>query len=80
MEAARDDLKRLFENQMETVRVDMPATSIRVINTGIKPSAENCSKCGEQHPPRRCKAYGKECFKRKRRITLQNVATATRCW
>ena len=32
----------------------------------MKPSAENCSKCGEQHHPRNCKAYGKECFKCKK--------------
>ena len=32
----------------------------------MKPSADNCSKCGEQHPPRKGKAYGKECFKCKK--------------
>ena len=71
MEAARDDLKTLFENQTETVHAIKPASRRYASNkyksnTGMKPSAENCSKCGEQHPPRKCKAYGKECFKCKK--------------
>ena len=64
MEAARDDLKTLFENQTETVHGIKPASRRYASNkyrsnTGMKPSAENCSKSGEQHPPRKCKAYGK---------------------
>ena len=71
MEAVRDDVKKLFENQTETVHSIKPASRRYASNkyksiTGMKPSAENCSKCGEQHPPRRCKAYGKECFKCKK--------------
>ena len=71
MEAARDDLKTLFENQTETVHAIKPASRRYASNkyksnTGMKPSAENCSNCGEQHPPRKCKAYGKECFKCKK--------------
>ena len=71
MEAARDVLKTLFENQTETVHAIKPASRRYASNkyksnTGMKPSAENCSKCGEQHPPRKCKAYGKECFKCKK--------------
>ena len=63
MEAAMDDLKTLFENQTETVHAITPASRRYASkwyksNTGIKPIAENCSKCGEQDPPRKCKAYG----------------------
>ena len=68
MEAARDDLKTLFENETEIGHAIKPASrryasSKYKSNIGMKPSAENCSKYGEQHPPRECKAYGKECFK-----------------
>ena len=53
MEAARDDLKTLFENQPVTVHAIKPASRRYASNkyksiTGMKPSAENCSKCGEQ--------------------------------
>ena len=71
VEAARDDLKTLFENETETVHAIKPASRRYASNKyksniAMKPSAENCSKCGEQHPPRKCKAYGKECFKCKK--------------
>ena len=54
MEAARDDLKTFFENQTETVHAIKPASRRYASNkyksnTGMKPSAENCNKCGEQH-------------------------------
>ena len=27
-----------------------------------KPGQNSCNNCGTSHPPRKCKAYGKECF------------------
>ena len=78
MEAARDDLKTLFENQTATLHAMKPASrryasNTYKSNTGMKLSAENCSKCGDQHPPR------KSVSSTNRLITMQNVATAKRC-
>ena len=65
------DEATLLENKTETVHAIKPASRRYASNTyesktGMKPSAENCNKCGEQYPPRKCKAYGKECFKCKK--------------
>ena len=60
MESAREDL-RTVQTPAETVHAIKPAT--RKYAKQKKQEHEHCRKCGDNHPPRKCKAYGKECFK-----------------
>ena len=36
--------------------------AIEVIANQSRKPGGNCSNCGTNHPPRKCKAYGKDCF------------------
>ena len=59
MEAAREDIRAVQYTKEETVHSINP-TSLRY-DKSKKYLHESCRKCGENHPPRKCKAYGKEC-------------------
>ena len=59
MESAREDL-RTVQTPAENVHAVKHAT--RKYTQHRTHEHEHCRKCGENHPPRKCKAYGKECF------------------
>ena len=63
MESAREDL-RTVQTPAETVHAVKPAT--RKYTKPRKHEHEHCRKCGEKHPPRKCQAYGRECFQCKK--------------
>ena len=60
MASAKEDL-RTVQTPAVTVLAVKPAT--RKYAKPKKHEHEHCRKCGENHPPRKCKAYGEECFK-----------------
>ena len=69
MEAAKEDIRAVPDTQEETAHSIKPTS--RRYDKSKKYAHESCRKCGESHPPRKCKADGKECYKCRR---LNNFA------
>ena len=74
MESAREDL-RTVQTPTETIHAVKHAT--RKYTKPRKHEHEHCRKYGENHPLRKCKAYGKECFQCKKMNHFANFCTTT---
>ncbi|XP_076830306.1 uncharacterized protein LOC143476162 isoform X2 [Brachyhypopomus gauderio] len=69
-ESAKAQLKSFSSKEIETVEVDSvqrakPKATSRAKKRDAKPGQEsrNCGRCGMQHAPKQCPAFGKKCRK-----------------
>ena len=80
MESARDDLKAVQDTPPDSqivhaIKAPTRQYSRNKVNT--KSKSLMCSRCGEHHPPRQCKAYGKECYKCKKANRFAKYCTSS---